>query len=144
LGSWRRVARGPGRSARPLSRLVAGGARFGVVGITGVLVNSLILLLAHGIAGLPLLLASPLAVEVAILHNYLWNDRWTFRSQGFSALRLAKFNLASLGGMVVASGTLYLLAERWGFPYLLANLVGVAAASILNFSASLLWIWGSE
>jgi len=119
-------------------------ARFGVVGTLGVVVNSLALLLAHGVAGLPLVVASPLAVEVAILHNFLWNDRWTFGAAGFSLRRLGKFNLTSLGGLAIASGVLYLLVGYAGVHYLLANLAGIALATLWNCAASLLWTWGLE
>src|SRR5687767_6577737 len=59
--------------ARPL--------RFGLVGLSGVVVNTAALWgLARG-AGLPVLLASVLATEMAILSNFLLNDRWTFRAE---------------------------------------------------------------
>ncbi len=119
-------------------------ARFGVVGALGVGVNSLVLFVAHGVAGLPLLVASPLAVELAVLNNFFWNERWTFGASGFSPRRLAKFNLTSLGGMVIASGVLYLLVAYGGFHYLMANLVGISLAVLWNFTTSLLWTWGLE
>ncbi len=131
-------------AARPWEPVVARMARFGAVGALGVVVNSLALFLAHGIAGLPLLVASPLAVEVAVLHNFAWNDRWTFRASGFSLRRLGKFNLTSLGGLAIASGVLYLLVAYAGVHYLLANLAGIALATLWNFTTSLLWTWGWE
>lgn len=118
--------------------------RFGIVGSLGVVVNSAMLFLAHGVIGLPLLLASGLAVEVAIFHNYLWNERWTFRATSFSLSRLGKFNLTSLGGVLITLSVLYLLVEYWQFHYLLANLFGIALATIWNFTLSLLWTWGWE
>ena len=119
-------------------------ARFGFVGALGLVVNSAVLFAAHGLAGLPLAVASPLAVEVAIIHNFLWNDRWTFGANDFSFGRLARFNLTSLGGLVIASGTLYALAVYCGVHYILANLVGVGVATAWNFGTSLLWTWGSR
>ncbi len=118
--------------------------RFSVVGALGVVVNSVALFAAHGIAGLPLLVASPLAVEVAILHNFLWNERWTFRANGLSLLRLGKFNLTSLGGLLITSGVLYLLVVYAQIHYLLANLVGILLATAWNFMASVLWTWRWE
>ncbi len=118
--------------------------RFGVVGASGVVVNSVALFLAHGIAGLPLLVASPLAVEAAILHNFVWNERWTFGQPSLSLVRLGKFNLTSLGGLLITSGVLYLLVVYVGLHYLLANLVGIALATAWNFATSLLWTWGLE
>ena len=60
------------RCARPI--------RFGLVGLSGAAVNTGILWgLVWGL-GLPVLLASALATEAAILSNFLLNDRWTFRT----------------------------------------------------------------
>ncbi len=131
-------------NSSPLQGVWARMARFGIVGTLGLGVNSAVLFLAHGVAGLPLLVASALAVEVAILHNFLWNDRWTFGASGFSLRRLGKFNLTSLGGLLIASGVLYLLVTFVGVHYLLANLAGVALATAWNFASSLLWTWGWE
>ena len=118
--------------------------RFGAVGAMGLVVNNSALFVAHGVAGLPLLVASPVAVELAILHNFLWNERWTFGASEFSLRRLGKFNLTSLGGLLITSGVLYLLVVDAGVHYLLANLVGIALATAWNFGASLLWTWGWE
>jgi hypothetical protein len=60
--------------ARVFGRL----GKFLFVGGIGVGVNTAALFLLHQIAGLPVVAASALAVEVAILNNYLFNDRWTF------------------------------------------------------------------
>ncbi len=116
--------------------------RFGTVGALGVLVNSGVLFLAHGVAGLSLLLASMLAVELAILNNYFWNERWTFGTAQLSLWRLAKFNLTSLGGLLISLGVLHLLVTYAGMHYLLANLAGIAMATGWNFGLSLLWTWG--
>jgi len=115
--------------------------RFGVVGALGVFVNSAVLFLAHGLAGLPLLIASAVAVEVSIIHNFLWNDRWTFKAGGFSLHRLGKFNLTSLVGLLITSGVLYLMVTYLGLHYMVANLAGIAVAMVWNFGSSLLWTW---
>lgn len=119
-------------------------ARFGIVGAMGVVVNSAALFFTHGLLGLPLMVASPLAVEVAIIHNFVWNEHWTFGARNFSLARLGKFNLTSLGGLLITSGVLYLLVVYAGLHYLVANLIGIGTATAWNFALSLLWTWGWE
>jgi dolichol-phosphate mannosyltransferase len=51
---------------------------FGCVGALGVLVNNVALVLLHYQAGLHYLVAAAIAVETAILHNYAFNELWTF------------------------------------------------------------------
>ena len=127
---------------RELRRTSARFVRFGIVGALGVVVNSVVLFLVHGVFGLPLLLASALAVETAIIHNFIWNERWTFGEPSFSVVRLGKFNLTSLGGLLITLGVLHLMVEYGKVHYLLANLAGIALATAWNFALSLFWTWG--
>jgi putative flippase GtrA len=121
-----------------LSRL----GKFLVVGVTGMLVNSLVLFLLYQWARLPLVLASILSTEMAIVNNFCWNDRWTFGRTRLSLNRFALFNLVSLAGMAITTGTLWLLVRHLGFYYLTANLLGIALATAWNFVANSLWTWG--
>lgn len=121
--------------------LLARASKFLVVGGTGVLVNNLALLLLFQWAHLPLVVASALSVELGIVNNFYWNDRWTFRRTGLSVTRFAQFNLVSLGGLVITTGTLWILASHLGLYYLAANLLGIALATAWNFVVNSLWTW---
>ena len=106
------------------------------------LVNSLTLLLLFQWVHLPLVIASVLSTEMAIVNNFCWNDRWTFGRTQLSIKRFAKFNLVSLAGLVITTGTLWLLVRHLGYYYLTANLLGIALATAWNFVANSLWTWG--
>jgi putative flippase GtrA len=114
--------------------------RFAVVGLTGLLVNTLMLQLFYGVVGLPLLAASALAAEFAILSNYYLNDRWTFGRDRPSIVRFAKFNLSSILALAVSVAVLSALVAC-GVHYLVANLVGVAVGSGLNLLIGSGWVW---
>jgi dolichol-phosphate mannosyltransferase len=113
-----------------------------VVGGTGVLVNSLALFLLFQKVHLPLVFASVLSNELAIANNFCWNDRWTFRRTQFSLRRFARFNLVSLGGLVISTGILLILVRQLGLYYLTANLLSIALATAWNFMVNSLWTWG--
>jgi dolichol-phosphate mannosyltransferase len=118
--------------------------RFLLVGGSGVVVNSCALAALHQGVGVPLLIASPLAVELSIIHNFVWNDRWTFRHRARSRTqmqRFARFNLVSLIGLLITTGITLLLVEQLGIQYLISNLCGVALATLCNFSANTHWTW---
>lgn len=117
-------------------------SKFALVGFGGVLVNTGALLLLYQFARLPLVAASPLAVEAAIVHNFLWNNRWTFGESTASLVRFVRFNLVSLGGLVITTVVLYLLVTLNGMNYLVANLLAIALATVWNFGLSLYWTWG--
>jgi dolichol-phosphate mannosyltransferase len=123
-----------------LGRLV----RFGIVGAFGVLVNSAVLvLLAEGFGIWPVA-ASLVATEVAILSNYSFNDRWTFRAAPSAvgwARRALLYNLVALGGLAISVGVLATLTELVGVHYLLANLCGIASATAWNYLANSSVTW---
>jgi dolichol-phosphate mannosyltransferase len=106
------------------------------------LANSMMLVLLFQWAHLPLLIASALSTEVAIVNNFCWNDRWTFGRMHFSLSRFARFNLVSLVGLIITAGTLWMLVHHLGVYYLKANMLGIALAMSWNFVANSLWTWG--
>lgn len=119
-----------------LGRLI----KFGVVGGAGAVVNTAILYaLARGL-GLPLLVSSTTAVELAVVWNYLLNDRWTFANRKPSLRGFAKFNTASLAGLALNITTVWVLT-RSGLYLAAANLAGIAVAVAVNYSCSVAWVW---
>ncbi|MYD70561.1 MAG: GtrA family protein [Acidobacteria bacterium] len=114
---------------------------FNVVGSMGVAVQLLVLVTLTEVANFAYLVATGLAVECAILHNFVWHERWTWRDRGIGmpgwAGRLLRFNLVtgtlSISANVVFTG---LYAEAFGIHYAFANLMAIASCSVLNFIAN--------
>lgn len=115
--------------------------RFGIVGASGVLINTAALYVGHEVFGLPLALASAIAVELAIISNFLLNNSWTFGAHTIKVGRFARFNLVSLGGMAITTGVLLALVNLVGIHYLLANLVAISTAMSWNFVVNSVWTW---
>jgi dolichol-phosphate mannosyltransferase len=118
--------------------------KFSMVGGSGVIVNSALLYFLHEWFHVRLLIASPIAVEAAIINNFFWNNQWTFRSASVDLKRFAKFNLVSLGGLAITTGGLYYLTEAHKIHYLIANLIAIGVATIWNFGINFLWTWRVE
>ena len=114
--------------------------RFNGVGLGGFVLQLLVLSLLVRL-GLHYLAATALAVETAVLHNFFWHERWTWRDRpvrGRARLaRLGRFHL--LNGVVSIVGNLALmrlLVGEIGLPPLPANLIAVLACAIVNYFAS--------
>jgi putative flippase GtrA len=119
--------------------------RFGLVGLSGVVVNTSVLwALARGVH-LPVPLASALATETAILSNFALNDRWTFRAarQHPLPMRLLRFNGVSLGGLAITTLLLTLLTSYGGLHLLLANLLAIGGAMAWNYLVNSRWTWNN-
>jgi putative flippase GtrA len=117
--------------------------RFFIVGAGGIVVNNAVLIMLHGLVGMPLLPATMVAVEAAIVHNYVLHELWTFKRMRLSGRRFAHFSLVTLIAFLINVSIVQLLA--WlGLFYLLANLVGIGAGFAINLAASSMWIWSER
>jgi len=113
---------------------------FYLVGAMGVGLQLGVLWTLTGAVGLGYLAATLIAVEVTILHNFLWHDWWTWadRPATLSAVmrRLWRFNLTtgslSIAGNIAVTAALVQL----GMHYLAANAVAIAVCSIATFIVS--------
>lgn len=91
------------------------------------------------------LCASAAAVELAVLHNFLWHVRytWTDRCGGADGLRpFVRFQLSnglvSLVGNVVI---MWLLVQKMQLPLVVSNLVAIVCCSLVNFCLGDRWVF---
>ena len=111
--------------------------KFSAVGAIGIEVQLAVLALFHTVLGIPYLTATAMAVETAVLHNFLWHQRWTWGDRGHAGealARLLRFNL-SAGLVSIATNVLLMrwLVGAHRAPYLAANLLCIGVSSIGNF-----------
>ncbi len=142
-----RVARLRGKLAQwPIGRFL----RFGLVGFSGVFIDMGVFYLLHDpqALGWGLTRSSMIAAELAILNNFLWNDRWTFgdisrrqRGQRKRLKRFLKFNLICLVGLVLKVMLLNVLFNGFGINEYLANLMAIALVTVWNFWFNLKLSW---
>jgi len=116
--------------------------KFNAVGLLGVGLQLAILAVLVGGSGMDYLPATALAVESALLHNFLWHERFTWADRiqtatGGWVRRFICFHAAN--GVISLGGNLLLmpiLVQVLHLPILLANLASIAIRSLANFAAS--------
>jgi len=114
--------------------------RFGAVGLAGTAVNEGVLALLHLGLGVGVVVAAIAATQVAILTNYLGNERFTFGLRP-SWARLARFELTALGGAAITVLALRALVALTPLDVLVANLGAIAAGTVWNFVVNVCWTW---
>jgi len=120
--------------------------KFAAVGASGVAVNLGVLYLLTTAFGNGLIIFfNALAVELSILNNFVWNDRFTFNSSSSSGriIRLVKYNLLSLVSFSVNEvifSTLYSV----GLQKYLASLIAIGVSFLVNYFGSSRWAWRSS
>ena len=119
---------------------------FVVVGAIGFIVQMGVLLWLSSVRHWPYPLATAIAVEIAVLHNFAWHERWTWGDRavadGGLARRLLRFHLGTgltslVGNVVITAAAVELLHA----PTLVANACAVAATSLANFLVADRWVF---
>src|SRR5882672_582507 len=114
--------------------------KFNVVGVLGFALQSgALFVLTHSVPRFSYLAATAVAVELAVLNNFIWHQRWTWNDRPAATKketlrRLAKFNVTT--GLVSLVGNLALMSVfvgRLGLPIIGANLASVVVCALLNF-----------
>jgi putative flippase GtrA len=121
--------------------------KFNLVGGVGIVVQFVALLLLKGVFHFHYLAATAIAVEAAVVHNFVWHEQftWSDRVQASwrrSLPRFARFNLTT--GAVSILGNLALMKVMVGYGgmnYLLANALAITLCSVANFLVSEEWVF---
>jgi putative flippase GtrA len=108
--------------------------KFNAVGFGGIILQLATLALLTSVLRLSYVFATVLAVEAAIIHNYLWHRRYTWADRRGTHNRFLKFN-ATTGAFSIAGnlGMMTLLVGRLHLPYLAANVISIVCCSTANF-----------
>jgi len=129
--------------------------RFGVfatVGAIGFVLQISALAVLTSLAHWAWLPATLVAVELAVVHNYLWHERWTWRdcartrrrTAGSSLGRFVRFHVAN--GITSIGGNVALMAlfVGWiGMPAIAGNVLAVAVMSVANFVMADRWVFAA-
>jgi putative flippase GtrA len=129
-------------------------ARFGVVGLVGLVVDVGVFNLLHLTVLNPVhvhngaLWAKLISTSIAIVVNWLGNRYWTFRHQRRAhwVREALEFVLVSIGGLLIAEGCLWLSEYVLGFHSLLAdniatNVVGLVLGTAFRFFFYRYWVY---
>lgn len=118
--------------------------KFNLVGMAGAVVQLAALgILNRWVPG-HVLLCTAAAIEITLLHNFVWHLRYTWRDRPSSAMttRLLRFQLSN--GMISLVGNLVLmrlLVDGAHAPVLIANAVAIVVCSLVNYALGDRWVF---
>lgn len=117
--------------------------RFNAVGILGAGIQLAVLwLMLH--LRMNYLVATAIALEIAVLHNYVWHCRWTFsdRSTRGQPGSIWRFHLSNgLGALICNLALMRLFTGSMGFKPIPSNLAAITLTSFLNFALASKWVF---
>jgi putative flippase GtrA len=115
--------------------------KFNFVGALGIAVQLAALWILKSRLHINYLVATALAVQLAVLHNFLWHERFTWNDRAGGswravAGRLLRFEAGNgLVSLLGNLGLMRLFVGGLGMKYMLANAIAIALCSIFNFAA---------
>lgn len=121
--------------------------KFGLVGLSGVLVNLGIFTLLLNI-GMNKFIASPIAIEGSVISNFLLNNYWTFakrKSKDRVRIKGLKFNFVSIFSLVVSYTTF--LELTFLFPATrpqVHQIISIAPAMLINYFLNSYWTFAAS
>lgn len=121
--------------------------RFSLVGLMGAILQLTLVWLLTECFGILSTAAVLVAVEVTILHNFAWHERFTWSHRGFKSSRqlvqrLWRFHAGN--GLVSLAGNtalMYCLVERLKAPVLPAAAGAIVICSFANFLIADRWVF---
>ncbi|MEQ1887115.1 MAG: GtrA family protein [Bryobacteraceae bacterium] len=124
--------------------------RFGLVGVFGAILQLMLLHVFRNRLGVAIAIASPLAVEITVLHNFVWHQCYTWNDRLAAGLheratRLWRFHIAN--GLISITGNtilLYTFVQRLQLPLIPSAVAAIAACSVANFLLADRWIYAAK
>jgi putative flippase GtrA len=121
--------------------------RFSLVGLMGAILQLTLVWLLTECFGILSTAAVLVAVEVTILHNFAWHERFTWSHRGLKSSRqlvqrLWRFHAGN--GLVSLAGNtalMYCLVERLKAPVLPAAAGAIVICSFANFLSADRWVF---
>ena len=118
--------------------------RFGLIGLSGLIVNESLLALIAGRLGVYYLAAAGVSTQVSILWNFALTERWVYARRSCRLdrkARLGTFCVVATTAQLATIPVLYVLVDHAAVPYLLANLITIGLATLVRFTLAERVIW---
>lgn len=121
--------------------------RFGLVGASGVVVNTVALYFAVNAMGIHYLIALFLATQASTMWSFILADVWVFendQSQWSRQIRFGQFWLLNNSFLLVRGPVVWLLTDLVGLHYISSNLVSMTVFLIARYGLAERLIWRSK
>ena len=113
--------------------------RYNAIGLMGLGLQLILLFLLTRFVHLNYFVATLFAVQCALIHNFLWHQRYTWKenvvcSKKESVMRFVRFNSSS-GTLAIISnlGFTALLVQIVHLPLVVCNLMAIGICNVANF-----------
>jgi dolichol-phosphate mannosyltransferase len=122
-------------------------ARFGAVGLSGLVVNTAVLAFLTDFVGLFYVVSAIFATQVSTLWNFCFTEFWVFSDRAARngrGSRMALFFLMNNAALALRGPLLIVLTSGLGIHYAVSNIISLASLTLLRFALADGWIWAKD
>jgi dolichol-phosphate mannosyltransferase len=119
-------------------------ARFGIVGLSGLVVNTLLLAFLTDVVGLFYVVSAVIATQGSTFWNFCFTELWVFSDRQHRrgwVSRMGLFFLMNNAALALRGPLLILLTSGLGVHYVISNIISLVALTLLRFALADTWIW---
>jgi glycosyltransferase involved in cell wall biosynthesis len=119
-------------------------ARFGLVGASGLVVNTVLLAVLTDVVGLFYLVSAIIATQGSTLWNFCFTELWVFSDRDHKrgvGRRMGLFFLMNNAALALRGPLLVLLTSGLGIHYLASNVLSLVGLTLVRFALADRWIW---
>ena len=106
---------------------------YGLIGLTGALLDFLLYILFYEALGMPPFLASFVSVSFGIINNFMLNAYYNFKKSDNIFIRGIVFYLTGIGGAILSSALIWLMYDVVGIGAVSAKLLTIPPVVILQY-----------
>ena len=122
-------------------------AKFGLVGLSGYVVNTAALAVFTDIIGIHYLGGATLATQVSTTWNYVFTDGWVYGAATPARAHVRRFGLFWMmnnGALLLRLPMIWALTEVLSVHHLISNIISLGIITLLRFWASDSYIWAGS
>jgi dolichol-phosphate mannosyltransferase len=122
-------------------------ARFGLVGATGLVVNTVLLAVLTDVVGLFYVVSAVIATQGSTLWNFCLTELWVFSDRDHRrglGSRMGLFFLMNNAALAVRGPLLVLLTSGLGIHYVVSNILSLLVLTLVRFALADTWIWAKR
>lgn len=116
--------------------------KFGVVGLSSFIIDAGIYFIETRFFGIYYIVAKGASFIISVINSYIWNRRWTFRSENKEkAQEFIKFLTVAGIGFGLNVSIMFLAVSKLHWPDYYGLVLATAIVTIWNFTINKLWIF---
>jgi dolichol-phosphate mannosyltransferase len=118
---------------------------FGLVGLTGIFVNTLFMWLFTSVIGLHYLISAAFGTAASTTWNFFLTEFWVFNSRQMKSGRVRRFfsfSALNVLALLARAPMIYAFTAFFGFFYLVSNLITLVILFVVRYLISARHIWG--